>query len=393
MLKLLTFIKAIIFIKKYVKVDGVLQEENTDYELLANISTTNNRLLFMERLAGLGYWELDITHRKIYCSDEVYRILGADLEQRNSLNIRDFISAQEYQQLFRQLKHLYRFKIKFSQEIAFLRQDGSKKYCQLRADFFYIRHYAVIAGTIQDLSNLIETKKQLVEARNHAEKLNKDKSYFLAQASHDLRQPMQALALYLDLFPTDGLTAAQCKLWQKINFSAENLKSLLNNVLDLSKLDYGGTKVSKSLFNVGMLLSDLGREFRDIAECKNLTLEYSICNCQVFSDAFLVERVLRNLLSNAFKFAFHKVKIICTEFEDKVQIDVSDDGRGISFEDQKHIFEEFYRGKNSSEHMADGAGLGLAIVQKILKLLHTEIKLQSAPGKGSVFSFFLPKGC
>lgn len=369
----------------------MLKAQNQDYELLANILTTGARLAFMEKLAGLGYWELDVKNRKIYCSEEIYRILGVESSFRHALNLRNLMPPEDYDIFLKCLQHLYHQKIKIYQEIKLKHSDGSFRYCQLRADFFYVRDYAMIAGTIQDLSLLIEAKQQLIAARNQAEKLNKDKSFFLAQASHDLRQPMQALSLYLDLMCPDNFNAAQQKLWRKINDTAENLKSLLNNVLDLSKLDYGGTKADKHNFNIGLLLSDLGREFYDIAECKSLVFEYSICNCIVFSDAFLVERVLRNLLSNAFKFARQKVEICCCELKNRVEISVQDDGSGISKEEQEHIFEEFYRGKNSYESKIDGAGLGLTIVQKIISLLDSEIKIESSPGQGSRFFFSLPK--
>lgn len=369
----------------------MLKTQNQDYELLANILTTGARLAFMEKLAGLGYWELDVKNRKIYCSEEVYRILGIESTFKHTVNLRDLMIPEDYGAFLKSLQHLYHQKIKIYQEVKLKLPDGTFRYCQLRADFFNIRDYAMIAGTIQDLSLLIETKQQLIAARNQAEKLNKDKSFFLAQASHDLRQPMQALSLYLDLMCPDNFNQTQQKIWQKINDTAENLKSLLNNVLDLSKLDYGGTKVNKNNFNIGLLLSDLGREFYDIAECKSLIFEYSICNCQIFSDAFLVERVLRNLLSNAFKFAREKVEIYCHESKDRVEISVCDDGDGITLEEQKHIFDEFYRGKNSYENKIDGAGLGLTIVKKIMALLDSEIKIESDPGRGSRFFFTLPK--
>lgn len=362
-----------------------------DYELLANISTPGARVAFVERLAGIGYWELDVQHRKIYCSDEIYHILGADLAIRDSLSLRDIMPSSDYDVFFKALRKLYHYKKKINLEIRLIGADKNLINCQLRADFFYIREFAVIAGTIQDLSDLIETKKQLIAARNEAWQLNKEKSYFLAQASHDLRQPLHALSMYLDLFCTNNLTTSQRNLWKKINLTAESLKSLLNNVLDLSRLDYGSTSVKRAKFNIGMLLSDLGREFSSFAECKKISFEYSVCNCKINSDAFLVERILRNLLSNAFKFATAKVAINCRETAHDIQISIEDDGQGISLEDQKHIFEEFFRGQNSYDQMADGAGLGLAIVKKISTLLHAEIKVRSNPEHGSTFTLVLPK--
>lgn len=212
-----------------------------------------------------------------------------------------------------------------------------------------------------------------------------DKSYFLAQASHDLRQPLQALVLYLEMFETDNLTAAQKKIWQKIVKTTDNLKSLVNNVLDLSRLNSGNVDPILSYFNIGILLSNMADEFSLNAESLNICLEYSICNCKVESDQLLIERMLRHLLSNAFKFTSKNVWICCKEFSEYVEISVKDDGKGISKEDQTHMFEEFYRGKNSYTQNIDGAGLGLSIVRKISQILDIGMTVHSVEGKGSSF--------
>ncbi len=361
------------------------------HELCDHLSTTQARLSFMEKLAGLGYWELDVKKRRLFCSDEACKIAGIKNPASAGIKLQELMRPTEYKKFVGKLRRLYHRGRKFNMEVKILTPAGLIRYCQIRADLFEASGTKIAAGTLQDLTRLIETGKKLAAAHRKAEKLAKEKSYFLAQASHDLRQPMHALSLYLDMFQDENFNREQHQLWQKICRSAESLKLLLNNVLDLSKLDYGGTRAEIGCFNAGVLLSDLGREFADIAECKNLRFEFSICNCLVKSDAFLVERMLRNLLSNAFKFASGSVSIVCREYPAFIRLEVADDGVGIDPEDQKHIFEEFYRGKNSIKNQTDGAGLGLAIVWRIAKLLQAPIKVRSAPGKGSTFIFRLPR--
>lgn len=222
-------------------------------------------------------------------------------------------------------------------------------------------------------------------------KISKNCAYFIAQASHDLRQPLQALMLYMDLFDTTELSPKQKKLWDKILKTTGNLKILLSNVLDFSKFEFGDVKMHKSNINIGVLLSDLGQEYKILAESKNLDFEYGICNCSIFTDALLLERILRNLISNAFKFTKNKVSVTCYENQDVVSISIKDNGIGINQDELSFIFDEFYQGSNSDLLNNDGAGLGLAIVKKIANKLEIEINVKSNKNQGSDFTVLLKK--
>lgn len=222
-------------------------------------------------------------------------------------------------------------------------------------------------------------------------KINKNCACFLAQASHDLRQPLQALMLYLDLFDTHNLSPKQKEVWQKIMQTTSNIKLMLNNVLDFSKLEFGNVKPNKNAVNLEKMLIGLSEEFEVMAKKNNLDFEYNICKCVIFTDALLLERILRNLMSNAFKFTKNKVVLSCEEFADSVKISVSDNGNGIGLEEQNFIFDEFYQGKNACVLNNDGAGLGLAIVKKIATILEIDIKVESTLGNGSNFSLTVNK--
>lgn len=362
------------------------QKTKSNFELQELFSAVPKRLAFMEKLAGVGYFELNLKQRRFSCSEEVWRILGIPAQNKETLRLKDVLPLADYKMFFKKLRRLSHTKGQNSWELALKTFDGKLCHCQIRAAFFCAGFDEILAGTIQDLSPLIEARDRLIEA-------NKAKSYFLAQASHDLRQPLQALLLFMDLFETQNLSVQQRKLWQKICQTTQNLKNLLNNVLDLSKFAYGGTSVCKKPYNIGVLLSDLGKEFEDVATCQNLAFEFLICNVVILTDPFLLERVLRNLLSNALKFAATKVSICCRVEQDFVQIEVSDDGTGINSEDMTLIFNEFYRGHNAKTAQTDGAGLGLSIVQKICHLLGAKIEVFSAPGKGSRFCVQIPFNC
>ena len=222
-------------------------------------------------------------------------------------------------------------------------------------------------------------------------KLDKNCACFLAQASHDLRQPLQALMLYLDLFDTSELSPKQKKLWNKILKTTGSLKILLSNVLDFSKFEFGDIKVNKTNVNMGILLSDLGQEYTMLAEAKNLNFEYSICNCFVYTDAVLLERILRNLIANAFKFTKDKIEVFCKENDTYITIDVKDNGIGIEKDEQSFIFDEFFQGSNACLLNNDGAGLGLAIVKKIADKLEIKISVTSVKNEGANFSVSIKK--
>lgn len=217
---------------------------------------------------------------------------------------------------------------------------------------------------------------------------------FLAQASHDLRQPLQALLIYLDLFETNNFSPKQKELWEKILKTTYSIKQLLNNVVDFSKFECANIRPNLTNVNIGNLLSDLGEEFFILAQKQKIDFKCNICCCTVYTDVLLLERILRNLLSNAFKFTENTVVLCCEDFDDLIKIKVSDNGCGISFEEQKFIFDDFYQGENALLlNNNDGAGLGLAIVKKIAAILNVEINVQSIVGKGSDFILTLKKIC
>ena len=304
-------------IRRFMTANGFEHRQYSVY-VSAEKLTTLDVIGLMEQLAEIGYWEFDVQKHQFCISSELKQIIGP-LPQ--VLKLKKLMSASGYKKFIKALGNLMHHDEKLSLEVKIIKPDKTFAYCLLKADWMCKQHKNIILGTLQDVTEFFNVKKQLINARNEAEKLNREKSFFLAQASHDLRQPLYALKLYLSLLQPKHFSKRQNMLWENINKSADSLKYLLENVLDLSKLDYGGTKTAKTYFNVGMLLSDLGREFKHVANCNDLTLEYQICNCVVYSDAFLIERILRNLLSNAFKFATQKVSMLCYEHKKYVVVE------------------------------------------------------------------------
>lgn len=362
------------------------------HQLSSSLKRTAERLEFAERTTKLGYWELDLKARRLYWSTEMYKIFGLnarDVSHKNNI-IRNHILPEDYPLYKEKVHSLITSGEPVDGMVRILRPDNQLVYCAFKASPISENGHRKIAGTFQDLTNLIEMQNDLETAKKAAEESNLAKSYFLAQASHDLRQPMQALKIFISTLEDEHLSSRQKSLVEKIGASADNLHSLLDNLLDISKLDSQGFERNDYGFDISELLKNIIFEFEEIAHHRKLIFHASLCHYTVYSNPLLIERVIRNLLSNAFKFCHHKVLLGCKREGDNIRILVIDNGPGITPNEQKVIFDEFYQSKKIKDNQKQGAGLGLSIVKRISDNLNLNIKVDSKVGKGSCFSFILP---
>lgn len=213
------------------------------------------------------------------------------------------------------------------------------------------------------------------EARARAHASDLAKTRFLAVASHDMRQPLHALTLYLSALDRRVESAEAREIITKMDRATQSMVGMFSTLLDLARIQAG---VVKPEFETVQLQSVIDRI---VAEHPESRVEAPRTSLAIRSDAILMERMLRNLVSNALKHGGGKARIQATANGDIVNIAVIDDGPGIAPEDQERIFEEFVR----LEGRAEGLGLGLAIVKRIAHLLETPIEVVSTPGKGSRF--------
>lgn len=239
------------------------------------------------------------------------------------------------------------------------------------------------------MEKIKEKYRKLVRDLRNCEKVSSSKSYFLAQAAHDLRQPLQALHIFTAMLLETNLTPEQKDLACKIEYSAENMKNLLTNYLDLSKLDYGGVRYEEKEFCLKEITDKLAEEFMFICRLKGIKLHYIPCSLRIKNDPILIERMLRNLLTNAIKYTKNKIIFGCKRKGQKVTIMIMDNGCGIASDDMPYIFDEFYQSGQNPNNRRHGAGLGLAIVKKIADIINTKICVDTKIGKGTTFSFNL----
>lgn len=243
-----------------------------------------------------------------------------------------------------------------------------------------------------DMAQRIEAATcQLRERTEDAERANLAKSRFLAAASHDLRQPMHALGLFIADLARKQHSDESSQLIGRIAASAEAMENLLDSLLDISKLDAGVVTASPRAFALEPLFQRIANDYCQAAHERGLRFKVRPTQLWVHSDPLLFERILINLVSNALRYTPKgTVYVVARKRGDHVLIEVHDSGVGIPQDEQAAIFQEFVQLANPARDRSKGLGLGLAIVRRLADLLCHPITLRSEPGRGSVFGVMLP---
>jgi signal transduction histidine kinase/FixJ family two-component response regulator len=238
----------------------------------------------------------------------------------------------------------------------------------------------------------VDLVAQLTVQKEAAEAAGLAKSRFLAVASHDLRQPMHALNLYVGSLAGLDLSDRARKLLGNVRQCGEAMDKMFRALLDVSRLDAGIVQPETRAFSMQSMLDRVRMEFEPQARDKGLTLRIVNCSASVHSDPAMVERMLRNLVLNAVLHTVSgKVLVGCRRRKGRLHIKVYDTGPGIPRELHGKVFEEFFQIGNPERDRTKGLGLGLAIVSRLARLLSVNVTLESEPGKGAMFAFELPR--
>jgi len=262
------------------------------------------------------------------------------------------------------------------------------------------RHAEELENARQSLERRVEERTNelltlnaaLEEAKNDAESANESKSKFLAAVSHDLLQPLNAARLFSSSLEEKLIGSSHQSLAGSINTSLDDVESLLRTLVDISKLDAGLLQAEPTLFPANQLLDNLAAEFEQIAGSQELQFEYRGSGTLIRSDSQLLARIVRNLLTNAVRYTSSgKVGLRTRSRGNRVDIQIYDTGPGIAREDQRVIFQEFRRLSGHQNRNDRGLGLGLAIVDKLSRILQHPITVRSKVSKGSIFSVSVPR--
>src|SRR5215472_559126 len=257
---------------------------------------------------------------------------------------------------------------------------------------------ALVAAAIRDVTERKRVEAELEaareaadESRAAADRANQAKSRFLATASHDLRQPLQTLALLTGALRRMGASPDTAEVLAQQEHAVATMSRLLNTLLDISKLESGAVKPELRDFRIASVLEAIRREFAPVAQSKGLELAVEASAESIHSDPAMVEQILKNLVSNAVKYTQRgRVAVRCRRDGAALRIDVLDTGVGIPAAQLAYIYDEFYQVGVAPNSARDGYGLGLSIVQRLVTLLNARLEAMSEVGKGSVFSVLLP---
>lgn len=253
------------------------------------------------------------------------------------------------------------------------------------------RDLRTLAGTLEQ--RIEERTRDLDQARRDAERANRYKTRFVAAAVHDLLQPLNAARMFASALRGQLRPDGPQTLADNLDNALAAQDALLNSLLDIARLESGAIEVQLRELRLGELLETLSREFGLLAAARGLRLDYVPTRAVVRTDEDLLRRIVQNFLSNAIRYTpAGRIVLGCRRAADGVRIEVWDSGVGIPEAQRESIFEEFRRldtGRNADER---GAGLGLAIVDRIARRLGHPLALRSWPGRGSVFSVTVPRG-
>lgn len=248
-----------------------------------------------------------------------------------------------------------------------------------------------VVGIARDITQSKRAEDALRAAKSEAERANVTKSKFLASASHDLRQPVQSLILFMAALKGQLEGTSSVRLLNSMEQSLDGLRALLEGLLDVSKLDAGLVVAKPVAMPITPVIDRLGDEYGPRAAELGLKFRTISSDAVVKSDPVLLERILRNLVENALRYTVRGgVLVGCRRRGDRLRVEIVDTGIGIAPERQDEVFEEFFQLGNPERDRSKGLGLGLAVVRRLAHLLGHDTDVRSIPGRGSTFAIELP---
>lgn len=247
------------------------------------------------------------------------------------------------------------------------------------------------AQSQQALQTAQTAKLDAEKAQTLAELANADKSKFLAAASHDLRQPLHAMGLFLEALSRSDMSAQQLTVLDHAHSASTAASEMLTTLLDFSRLEAGVVKSQPKAFLLQPMISKLEQEFGLQADARELVYRTRDTTLAAMADPNLTDLVLRNFISNAIRYTdMGGVLVACRLRGNAVVVEVWDTGIGIAHDHHAEVFKEFHQLGNPERDRRKGLGLGLAIVERISDAMNAQVTLRSQPGRGSVFRLWLP---
>jgi len=376
--------------------------------IAADLRERESSLANAQRIAGLASWEWDLKTNVIRGSEEAYRIfaIDRDVESVTFEEFMNMVHSDDRDAVAQAVRETLERGEVYSVEHRAIVADGSARVLHQQGEVVFDDNGEPVrmSGTTHDITDQHRTREELRSASLRAEEANRAKSRFLANMSHEFRTPLNAIIGYSEILKEDaieqGQTANVTDL-DRINSAGRDLLAMVNEVLDLSKIEAGKTELFIEPFDVQELVEEAVATVRGLVEANNngLMLHCESPLGRMAADAVRVRQMLYNLLSNAGKFTENgEVRVTVRRISERdlpgqdgwIEIAVSDTGIGMRPDQVGSAFEAFGQLDPSTTRRHGGTGLGLAITKHYCEMMGGAISVETRPGKGSTFTLRLP---
>jgi len=384
---------------------GAVKDITDRKRVKETLRSSQNLLAQTQAIAQVGSWQFDVPKKKLTWSAETYRIFGVN-EKTFEPSYESFLERvhpndrakvdQAYSSSLMEGKENYEIEHRLIRENSGEVRHVLEKCNHERDDSGTVVNSV---GMVQDITERKSNETALLAATRAAEAANRSKSLFLAKVSHEIRTPLTSIIGFGELLEDAKLTPEEKRYVEVIHSSACNLSSLLEDILDLSKVDAGELAIKQKDFNLHKLITELVATQKKQMAIKELSFPLSIDKDVpelLVGDPLRIRQVLLNLLDNAIKFTekgeIHLAVTVAEETGLWVMVDmaVTDTGIGISKNMQKSIFKPFTQAHGDSSHHYGGSGLGLAISHSLADLMGGSLRVESQKGVGSTFRLIVP---
>ena len=340
--------------------------------------------LSLDRAGDAVYW-INAAGRIVYVNETAARMLGRRREELMAMTVADIdpdVALEVWPRIWA--------KIRDAQSFTFEGHHRSKsgRLIPVEVTINFLTHKGedLVCSFVRNITQRRRADEALRAAKDQADRANAAKTRFLAAASHDLRQPLQAMELLVSALSSKPLTDEAQSIVSDMQGSLSFTRRLLDSLLDVSELEAGAITPDIGAVPLAPLLRRIHQQYLGIATEKGLDLRVVPSSAVVRSDSGLLERIVDNLVSNAVRYTdTGRILIGCRRRDGVVRLEVWDSGPGIPEAAHRLIFDDFCQLDSSAKERGAGLGLGLGLVRRLAELLDHKVRLRSAPGRGSVF--------